>query len=77
MVLLTTPEHGQELCRVQKMSVTEKDGKKHYDLNFRLHAAATIENPDTLRRIRTLDPGNVEIQKVVIDPLGRRRPAHD
>ncbi|MCX7012536.1 MAG: hypothetical protein NTW86_08240, partial [Candidatus Sumerlaeota bacterium] len=75
MVLLTRPEHGEELCRVQTISSNEE--KKTIDIRFRLHTAARLDDPATLRRIRSLDPQKATIRKVTIDPVGRLHLAHD
>jgi hypothetical protein len=78
MVLLSQNGGPEELCRLQKFSTTPRpSGGLTSDLHFRLHAASKIDDPSTLKRITTLDPEKVQIQKVSVDPLGRVTPAHD
>jgi CRISPR-associated endonuclease Csn1 len=72
MVTLSVDGGPEELCRLQKFSVGAAP-----DLNFRLHTASKIDEPGTLRRITSLNPGKVQIQKVTVDPLGRISLAHD
>lgn len=77
MVLLGPPDGNLELFRVQTLSATEGDSSSAIDIRFRLHTAATLDDPESMRRIRSLSPERLSIRKVTIDPLGRLAEAHD
>lgn len=79
MVLLSVEGGPEELCRLQKFSGTPQPDSswKKPDLCFRVHTASRIDDPNTMRRIQSLDPEKVQIRKVTVDPLGRIQPCND
>ncbi|MCC6547729.1 type II CRISPR RNA-guided endonuclease Cas9 [Candidatus Sumerlaeota bacterium] len=77
MVRLKDKDGFWELCRVQKFSGGKSGESWKLDIFFRPHTVSTIDDAETKRRIRSLDPEKTTIAKVHVDILGDEHPAHD
>ena len=75
MVYVEQPDGSEVLCRIQKMSGSERE--EGIDISFRIHTASTLKSKDSEIRISSLSVDKFKVRKVFVDLLGRVHPMND